>query len=155
MNLNRHRTGKFLPKGRLHLGNQLLQRLFSVGAELNVQLCILPCPLRARQGAPGHGIPADKKLHQLPGLHAVQLGLRVRRSDLQLFQAVELRDLLSGGIQQPLGDIGLRVDGNPDSSGFGINNGSSNGRLRKGLTQLLRRLIVRKHIQQEYSFFHR
>ena len=85
LDLNRHRACKFLPKSGLHLGNQSLQGLLSVGAKLNIKLGFLPCPLCPRQGSPCHGVPAHKEPHQLLRFHAVKLGFRMGRRNFQAF----------------------------------------------------------------------
>ena len=108
--LNGHRRSKPFPQDSLHLGNQLLQLLFSVGHQVNGQLRFFPFPLGPGQAAPGHGIAADKKLHQLLRLDFVQLIFRMGGRQIYPAQAVQAGNLLSHFLQLPLGDVGIRMD---------------------------------------------
>ena len=84
-----HRRSKALPPVRLHIGNDLLNEILTVGRQLHGQIHSVPFPGSPGKGSPGHGISADEKLHQLRRFHFLQLRFRVCSFQIQLSQAVQ------------------------------------------------------------------
>ena len=149
-----HRGGEPLPQYLFHRRDVLQKGFFSVGGELYREILFVPFPLCPGEGTPRHGVAADKQPHQFFRFDFLQLRFRVGRGQLQLLQAVQATNVLANLFQQPLGDVALGMQRHVDASGLGVNVRSGDSRLRKGCIQLLRRLIVRKHIQKENLFFH-
>ena len=154
LHMDFHRNGEALPEVLLHLGNQLFDGGLAVGPEHDGELLPFPGPFCPGQGAPGHGVAADEEHHQLLRLDFLKLGSRVGHHDLHPGQAIERQNVPLHGFQKPPGDVVGAVGRHMDAAAFRMDVGSNNGRLRKGLGDPLRRLIVRKHIQQINGLFH-
>ena len=146
---------KLLPQRILNLRNQLFQFFFAVCRQLNRQLRSVPEPAGTSQGTPGHGITADKKIPQLFRLDFLKFRFRVSCLQFQVSQAVLLADFSGSLVQNSPGNIKIGLQRHADPAMLGIDICSGDGRLRKGCTQLLRRLIVRKHIKEIYFLCHR
>ena len=150
-----HSSGKPLPQPAADLRGALLQNRLAVCLQMDVQSIPLPLPPCARQRAAAHGITGDKQAHQFLRLHFCQLVCRVGGYQLQFPQSIDGCDLVCFFIKPALGYVALCMDSNGYMTGVGVNIRSNNGRLRKDLMQVFRRLIVRKHIQKEYGVFHK
>ena len=88
-----------------------------------------------------------EQIPQLLRLHFGQFLCRVGQGNLQSPQTVQGQNIPLCLPGQPPGYIALRMGGHLYTAVFRPNIHGHKGRLRKGLADLLRRLIVRKHIQ--------
>ncbi len=149
-----HRRGKSLPQLPLHGGNLLQNCLFPVGTEADGQGGILPLPFGPGQGAPGHGVPADEKVHQLRVGHFADFLRRMGGRHRKISQTIEGRQILHHPVQVPLGEVGLGVDDDGDGPALRVHVSSNEGRLRKGCSQLLRRLVFGEHLKKSHIRAH-
>ena len=147
LNGDGHRHRKPLPEHLLHRGHLLHQRVLAVGNQTDGQVLPLPVPFGPGQGAPGHGIPLDKEVHQFLRLDFCQFRGRVGGCQFHPPQAVEGGNFLRRLIHQPLGDVVFGMHHHMDGPILGGNVRSGDSRLRQGCVQRLRRLIIGKHLK--------
>ena len=152
--LNRNFHTEARKKALPHLWNQLFQGIFAVGGKPNGQIRSLPAPPGTRKRPPGHGIQADKKAHQFLRLTFCKLRCWMGHCQFHLAQGVSGRKLPGCPIQKTFGNIALGMGKYMHASAFRVQIGTINRRLRKGCLQLLRRRIIRKHIQNRNCFIH-
>ena len=146
MNFHSHRDCKLFTQCFLHSRHQFLQFLFPVGLQSDVQGCSLPLPCGACQRPTGHGIPADKQLHQRIRVHLRQLIRREGSCQFQTAQAVHTGNVSGNSIQLPLRQKSICVNRYGYNPLLRVDIRSNNRRLCKRGRQLLRRLIIGKHI---------
>ena len=154
LHLNGHRHRKPGLQRFLHGGNQLFDGIPAVGRQADGELCSLPAPFCPGKGAPGHGVPFHKQEHQLLGLDFCQLRFRMGDGNLQPSQTVKALNIPGRLIGKTPGDVGFAVGCHFHAFGCRVNVGSNNGRPGEDRPNLLRRHIVRKHIQDGYILIH-
>ena len=120
---------------------------FAVGNQADCQVSSIPRPLSPGQGGPGHGVEVNEQIPQLLGLDFGKLCGRVGQGNFQIPQTVQGENVFLRLPGQSPGYVGIRVGGHLYAAVFRPYIHCHKGRLRKGLADLLRRLVVREHIQ--------
>ena len=147
LHLNGHLHAETGKEALLHLGNQFFQGLLSVGRKLNGKTRPLPVPPGTGKRPPGHGVETDKISHQFLRLTFRKLCGRMGHCEFHFRKSVSGGKLPGCTVQKPLGNIALGMGKHVDAAFFGVQIRTVNRRLRKSQLQLLRRRIIRKHIQ--------
>ena len=111
-------------------------------------------PTGTGQDTAANGIFRNKQLQQIIRFDFLQLGAGEFGIHFHALQSVNCFDRSAELLYQAGRHIVGKAHTHLDYAVFRHNVCSGNDRLRKGLTEVFRRFIIREHIQKEYGIFH-